>query len=99
VRPGCNLPHGCYPSPSWVLALVAMPLSFAGVPFCGLATYISEATGQPVPHFLNLPNPHRTRRHIVPQRGTPYPVRDEISGQTKTAIRGARNRYGIMGVP
>jgi hypothetical protein len=76
-----------------------MPLSFAGVPFCGLATYISEATGQPVPHFLNLPNPHRTRRHIVPQRGTPYPLRDEISGQTKTAIRGARNRYGIMVVP
>jgi integrase len=62
---------------------------------------IGEPRGIPIHEFLvPLLTPLVERGGILfrSPRGTPYPVRDDISGQMKTAIRGARNRSGINGI-
>jgi integrase/recombinase XerD len=62
---------------------------------------IGEPRGIPIHEFLvPLLTPLVKRGGILfrSPRGTPYPVRDDISGQMKTAIRGARKRSGIGGI-
>jgi integrase/recombinase XerD len=62
---------------------------------------IGEPRGVPIHEFLvPLLTPLVERGGILfrSPRGTPYPVRDDISGQMKTAIRGARNRSGVQDV-
>jgi integrase/recombinase XerD len=62
---------------------------------------IGEPRGVPIHEFLvPLLAPLVERGGILfrSPRGTPYPVRDDISGQMKTAIRGARKRSGIGGI-
>jgi integrase/recombinase XerD len=62
---------------------------------------IGEPRGVPIHEFLvPLLTPLVERGGILfrSPRGTPYPVRDDISGQMKTAIRGARKRSGVLGI-
>jgi integrase/recombinase XerD len=64
-------------------------------------TKIGEPRGIPVHEFLvPLLTPLVERGGILfrSPRGTPYPVREGISGQMKTAISGARKRSGITGI-
>jgi integrase len=64
-------------------------------------TKIGEPRGIPIHEFLvPLLTPLVERGGILfrSPRGTPYPVRDDISGQMKTAIRGARKRSGVDGI-
>jgi integrase/recombinase XerD len=64
-------------------------------------TKIGEPRGIPIHEFLvPLLTPLVERGEILfrSPRGTPYPVREDISGQMKTAIRGARKRSGIDGI-
>jgi integrase/recombinase XerD len=64
-------------------------------------TKIGEPRGIPIHEFLvPLLTPLVERGGILfrSPRGTPYPVREEISGQMKTAIKGARNRSGLAGI-
>lgn len=65
------------------------------------ASKIGEPRGIPIHEFLvPLLTPLVERGGILfrSPRGTPYPVREEISGQMKTAIRNARRRSGINGI-
>jgi integrase/recombinase XerD len=64
-------------------------------------TKIGEPRGIPIHEFLvPLLTALVERGGILfrSPRGTPYPVREDISGQMKTAIRGARSRSGIGGI-
>jgi integrase/recombinase XerD len=64
-------------------------------------TKIGEPRGIPIHEFLvPLLAPLVERGGILfrSPRGTPYPVRDNISGQMKTAVRGARKRSGVAGI-
>jgi integrase len=64
-------------------------------------TKIGEPRGIPIHEFLvPLLRPLVERGGILfrSPRGTPYPVREDISGQMKTAIRGARRRSGVEGI-
>jgi integrase/recombinase XerD len=64
-------------------------------------TKIGEPRGIPIHEFLvPLLTPLVSRGGILfrSPRGTPYPVRDDISGQMKTAIRGARRRSGVTNI-
>lgn len=62
---------------------------------------IGEPRGIPIHEFLvPLLTPLVERGGILfrSPRGEPYPVREDISGQMKTAIRGARRRSGVQGI-
>jgi integrase/recombinase XerD len=64
-------------------------------------TKIGEPRGIPIHEFLVPLLTHLVERGGIlfrSPRGTPYPVREDISGQMKTAIRGARKRSGIGGI-
>jgi integrase/recombinase XerD len=62
---------------------------------------IGEPRGIPIHEFLvPLLTPLVERGGILFRSplGTPYPVREDISGQMKTAIKGARRRSGVGGI-
>ena len=64
-------------------------------------TKIGEPRGIPIHEFLVPMLAPLVKRGGILFRsplGTPYPVRDDISGQMKTAIRNARRRSGILGI-
>jgi hypothetical protein len=65
------------------------------------STKTDEPRGVPIHEFLvPLFTALKVRGGIMfrTPRGVPYPVREELSGQMKTAIKGARRRTGITDV-
>jgi integrase len=62
---------------------------------------IGEGRGVPIHEFIvPLLSALKARGGIMfrTPRGEPYPVADAISGQMKTAIKGARKRSGVDGI-
>ncbi|MGM5002916.1 tyrosine-type recombinase/integrase [Tardiphaga sp. 538_B7_N1_4] len=87
--------------PIELFSLSAEMVSLDGLWIALSNTKIGEPRGVPLHRFLApLFTPLVKRGGILfrSPKGRPYPVRDQVSGQMKTAIAGARRRSGITNI-